>query len=152
MRFPRLIPIASLHRRPALVPARLSRLLTAGFLAVALLVAACGKKGGAGGAGAAPGDKEALASVIAGFSGGALPADGPVKVTFVNPVADSAAVNRALEKNPFDISPSIKGTAVWVDVRTLEFRPEGRLERGREYQATLRLDHLMEVPEKLARF
>ncbi len=95
---------------------------------------------------------EALATVVAGYSGGMISADGPVVVTFVNPSADSASLGKPLKKNPFDFSPSLKGTVVWSDEKTLEFRPAQRLERGKQYHATLKLDQVMAVPENIIDF
>jgi uncharacterized protein YfaS (alpha-2-macroglobulin family) len=94
----------------------------------------------------------ALAAVVAGFSGGMVGADGPVRVTLVNPGADSSMVNKELDKNPFEFSPAVKGKAFWADERTVEFRPAERMQRGKTYQATVRLDRLVAVPEKLKRF
>lgn len=95
---------------------------------------------------------EAMASIISGYSGGAVPADGPIRVTLVNPGADSASINKALDESPFVFSPAVKGVAVWTDERTLEFRPSQRLERGKTYEATMVLDKVMAVPEKLGKF
>lgn len=119
--------------------------------ALALLaLAGCGKREKA--AEGKPGMDEALAAVVSGFSGGLIGAEGPVRVTLVHPGADSSQLHKALDRNPFGFEPSLKGTAVWTDERTLEFRPSGPMQRGRKYTAELRLDRILAVPEKLKRF
>lgn len=135
---------------PPLIPASRTASGISLFLALLLLaVTGCEKKKASAGANKIDG---ALASVVSGFSGGAVSADGPVRVTLVNPGADSASVNKALEKSPFEFSPAIKGVTVWADERTLEFRPSQRLQRGKTYKAVLRLDKVIAVPEKLGKF
>ena len=114
-------------------------------LALGLGLSACGKTEKK----AAKQNNTALATLISGFSGGTISADGPIKVIFVNPVPDSASLNVTLEKNPFDITPGVKGPAVWTDARTLEFRPSERLKRGETYQVALNLDKILTVPETL---
>jgi alpha-2-macroglobulin len=99
-----------------------------------------------------PKPEPAMATLISAFSAGTLSADGPIRVQWVNPAVDSQAINRVLDKSPFDFSPSIPGSAVWVDPHTLEFRPSKRLERGETYHAKLHVDRIMEVPEKLRVF
>lgn len=94
----------------------------------------------------------ALASVVSGISGGMLSAEGPIRVTFVNPVADSSQVNNEAKQNPFEFTPGLKGKAVWADARTLEFRPAEMLPRGMAYGVVLRLDRILDVPKQLRRY
>ncbi|MEO6094717.1 MAG: MG2 domain-containing protein, partial [Fibrobacteria bacterium] len=101
---------------------------------------------------AAPKVDPAMAALVSAFSANEVSADGPIRVQMVNPVVDSAKINKVLDKSPLEFSPSIKGSAVWTDDRTLEFRPAGRMERGKVYTAELHLDRFMQVPEKLRVF
>ncbi len=117
------------------------------IFALVTLVAGCNKtKVGS------PKVDEAMASIVSAYSTGTLSAEGPIRVQMVNPAVDSGKINKVLEKSPFDFSPSIKGSAVWVDSRTLEFRPDKRLERGANFTAKLSLDQFMDVPDKLKTF
>ncbi len=91
----------------------------------------------------------ALASLVSGFSSGPISANGPIRIVMVNAVADSNMINKELHKETFDFSPSIKGIALWVDERTLEFRPAEKLKRGKNYHVVVHLDKVVPVPEKL---
>ena len=97
-------------------------------------------------------ENSALSSVVSGFSGGSLSAEGPLRVTLVNAQIDTNGIHKVLENNPFEVTPAVKGSAVWIDERTLEFRPAEKFERGRKYSVVLHLDKIMEIPEKLKRF
>ncbi|HKP94209.1 MAG TPA: MG2 domain-containing protein [Fibrobacteria bacterium] len=149
MPFFRPLPPSPNAPRTASGPALFLSVLSLSLWALAL--AGCGKKEAGAGGGASKPD-EALATVVAGYSGGAVSADGPIRVTLVDPGANPASVNKALDESPFEFSPAVKGVTVWADERTLEFRPSRRLERGRAYDVALRLDKVIAVPEKLAKF
>lgn len=120
-------------------------LLAAFGLSVLLLIGGCNRKG----KGEARKVDEDHASLVSAFSSGSVSADGPIRVQMINPAVDSGKINKVLDKSPFEFTPSIEGSAVWVDARTLEFRPAERLDRGKDYAAKLHLDRFMDVPEKL---
>lgn len=66
--------------------------------------------------------------------------DGPMEV--MAPVA----------KRLFDFSPSIKGTAYWINARTIEFRPQERLRPGQQYDVRFHPGRLFDRDKKLAVF
>lgn len=119
------------------------------LIAIAVSLMGCGKKKSR--TAAVKGDG-ALSTLVSGFSGGAISADGPLRVTLVNSQVDSTSIHKVLAKNPFDLSPAIKGSAVWIDEKTLEFRPTERFTRGKTYTVVLHLDQIMQVPDKLKNF
>jgi len=87
-------------------------------------------------------------SYISGFSSGVLSTTSNVILSFVSDLPEEKR-NEVLEEDLLDIKPSVKGSYAWTDSRTLEFRPELRLEPGKLYQCRFHLDKLMEVPEGL---
>ena len=69
----------------------------------------------------------------------------PIRIVFVNNIADSSALNQAVTPSPLSFSPKINGTCVWAQRNVLEFRPDGWLPRNTEYTATLKLAKLTEI-------
>lgn len=49
----------------------------------------------------------------------------------------------------FDFNPSLKGVTVWLDHRTVEFRPSERLRSGQVYEVSFALYRLIQVPPSL---
>ncbi|CAB5080625.1 FIG00908368: hypothetical protein [Olavius algarvensis associated proteobacterium Delta 3] len=68
-----------------------------------------------------------------------------VRVVFRMEAGAGTAFPRRLEKSPFTFTPGIAGEAVWVNSRTLEFRPYRDLVPGKTYDAVLDLTEVMEV-------
>ena len=52
----------------------------------------------------------------------------------------------------FSFNPKIGGKVYWVDTRTLEFRPDQKLESGQIYDGRFRLDKLIDVPDEFKEF
>ncbi len=55
-----------------------------------------------------------------------------------------------LEKRYFKFNPDIAGQTVWLDNRTIEFRPEHPLVSGEIYSAKFYLSKLMKVPRNIS--
>ena len=54
-----------------------------------------------------------------------------------------------LAKNLFSFKPSIKGKAIWIDSRTIEFCPETKLPPKKFYEVEFFLSKLIKVPDSL---
>jgi len=67
-------------------------------------------------------------------------------------VAEETAVGTETTLKLFELSPSVKGTTIWVDKRTLEFRPAARLVSGQLYKVNFNLHRLLEVAADLNTF
>ena len=94
----------------------------------------------------------AFKAYIASFTSGTISKEAAIRVSLQADAVKPEAVNTAAEKNPFTFSPGIKGTAVWVDSRTVEFRPAELLRPGTAYNATFTLSSVMKVPQKFSKF
>lgn len=82
-------------------------------------------------------------NIISAHTSGVISRESAVRVRFADAVAGSGRFNVALERSPFSFEPRISGIALWVDARTLEFRPDGRLPGDVRYAARLKLSDLM---------
>lgn len=85
---------------------------------------------------------------ISGFTNGVISVGTTPAVRLMLDVSESARKN--LEgQELFEFKPAIRGNVVWVDNRTIEFRPEQILPPGTVYNARFHLYRLFEVPDHL---
>lgn len=94
----------------------------------------------------------AFGEYISSYTAGVIPSGSTLVVVLAKNVADSASIGQETSVKLFDFRPAIKGKVIWVDARTLEFRPENRLPSGQVYEASLQLSKLMTVPSELREF
>ncbi len=88
------------------------------FLAIPLLIAlSCKRKGE---------DISTLTAVnpyVYGYTSGVISKASPIKIQFADKIAGAKEVGKPAKKDLIQFSPSIAGTAVWEDERTLRFDP-----------------------------
>ena len=94
----------------------------------------------------------AFAEYISGFTSGVVTSATSVKITFVEDMVDSADVGQPTSVKLFAFSPSVRGTTVWLDQKTVEYRPEQRLPAGQQYEASFDLGKLRQVAKDLQSF
>ena len=82
-------------------------------------------------------DPEIVQSVTTGI----VSRQDPIRVTFTQPVAEGE-IGATLERSPFRFAPRIRGTARWIDDRTLEFASDGELPAGRRVRVSVDLPKL----------
>ena len=64
--------------------------------------------------------------------------------------SDSITPGTPVGKNLFNFSPTVKGKALWIDSRTIEFIPEKPLEYNSIYTVEFELAKIAEVPKEFA--
>ncbi len=74
-----------------------------------------------------------------------------IRIVLTKEAIDSAAIGETTTKL-FEFSPSIKGITVWLDRRTVEFRPSSRLKSGQVYEVSFFISKLVELPKALGAF
>ncbi|MGC1244010.1 MAG: MG2 domain-containing protein [Chryseosolibacter sp.] len=95
----------------------------------------------------------AFAEHIASYTTGIIPSGSPLTVVLNNDVIDSTLVGKETETELFDFSPALSGKTVWLDRRTVEFRPEDRMMSGKVYSARFFLSRLKDdLPEGMRTF
>jgi len=90
----------------------------------------------------------AFGEYISSYTALSVNSGSTIRIVLAKEAIDSAAIGES-SKQLFDFSPSIKGITVWLDRRTVEFRPAGRLKSGQIYEASFFLSKLFEVPKDL---
>lgn len=94
----------------------------------------------------------AFKAYISAYTSGTISRESTIRIQLTNDAVKPGEVNTAVTKKLFDFSPSIAGTTVWIDSRTVEFRPTEKLKPGETYKATFYLGAVMNVPSKFSEF
>jgi uncharacterized protein YfaS (alpha-2-macroglobulin family) len=90
---------------------------------------------------------------IAGYTAGMVSTSSSIRIVLAQNAVDSLAVGQEAATKLFEFSPSIPGKAYWIDLRTIEFRPDERLASGQLYQVDFLLSRLIDnVPADLTSF
>lgn len=90
----------------------------------------------------------AFTNYVSGFTSGVISVASNLRIQLV---ADLAQVVReeSLENKLIECKPAVSGSYIWLDSRTLEFRPEERLDPGTRYTCKFHLHKIMEIPDEL---
>ncbi len=94
----------------------------------------------------------AFGSYINAYTSGIISSESTIRILLTDEVKTAIEIGKPIEKTLFDFSPSIKGTAVWLDSRTIEFRPEKPLPNKEHYDAKFYLSKILEVPGEFETF
>jgi alpha-2-macroglobulin len=94
----------------------------------------------------------AFAEYISSYTAGVISSGSAVRIILAQDVADSSMFGKETAVTLFDFSPAVKGKAMWLDVRTIEFKPDNRLVSGQVYEVNFQLSKLMRVPDDLKTF
>jgi len=89
----------------------------------------------------------AFREFIEGFTSGPISTESGIVVKLNFDYADSSMINQTADPSLFNISPSISGTAVWIDSRTVKFQPEDKLDPKTQYKVNFNLSKLVDVPD-----
>jgi uncharacterized protein YfaS (alpha-2-macroglobulin family) len=94
----------------------------------------------------------AFGQYISSYTAGIVSSSTPIRIVLAQEPADSIALGESSVKL-FDFSPSVAGTMVWLDQRTVEFRPSERLRSGLVYEVDFALSKIItDVPSELKSF
>jgi len=94
----------------------------------------------------------AFGEYISSYTAGVIGSGSAIRMVLSSDVVDSTSVGDETTVKLFELSPSVKGTTIWLDRRTVEFRPDSRLISGQIYEIKFQLSRLLEVPKALGTF
>ncbi|MEO8109319.1 MAG: MG2 domain-containing protein [Ginsengibacter sp.] len=131
---------------PCYIPAR--RMLVKCFILISctLLLWACNKGG------KIIDVDPAFSQYIDAYTSGIISKTSSLKIRLAADASTTHAIGEAVDKDLFDFSPSVKGKAVWLDARTIEFNPDENLESDKLYKVTFNLGKVTNVPSKFGEF
>ncbi|HEX8516228.1 MAG TPA: MG2 domain-containing protein [Bacteroidia bacterium] len=125
-------------------------LLIAGLVAAALIGLTVFSKSHSG----STDQKEnaAFSAYISAYTSGTISNESTIRILLANEMESPIETGKPVDKKLFSFSPDIKGTTVWVDSRTIEFRPEKLLPGSTRYKAEFFLSEVMDVPREFGTF
>ncbi len=94
----------------------------------------------------------AFSKYIESYTTGIISKESTIRIRLAGDVQISHEQNEALADDIFDFSPFIKGKAYWIDARTIEFRPQGKLDPDKNYSADFKLGSIIKVPGHFEHF
>jgi uncharacterized protein YfaS (alpha-2-macroglobulin family) len=94
----------------------------------------------------------AFAEYISSYTSGVISSGSTIKIGFARDMVDSSGIGSPTTVKLFSFSPAVRGAVVWLDRRTVEFRPADRLLSGQLYEASFELSKLVDMPRGLETF
>ena len=115
-------------------------------LAVTLSFFSCGKK-----------EKwidvdQAFSKYVDAYTTGTVSKTTAIRIQLAADAITTHAVGEAVKESLFSFSPSVNGKAVWLDARTIEFKPDGYLKQDQLYEVNFKLGKVTKVPDKYSNF
>lgn len=95
-----------------------------------------------------------FAQHISGYTSGMMSSQQPIRIELATPapIQNNGLPDSNLLENVFTFSPKIKGRAIWINDRTIEFIPKEKLESATFYNASFKLSKFKEVENDLKIF
>ncbi len=94
----------------------------------------------------------AYSKYIDAYTTGVVSKTTAVRIQLATDAATTHAVGEAVKESLFSFSPSVGGKAVWLDARTIEFKPDGNLKQDQLYEVNFKLGKVTKVPDKYSNF
>ncbi len=87
----------------------------------------------------------AYAKYIEAYSTGIMSKTSTVRIQLAADAATTHTIGQPVKEELFEFSPSVKGTAVWLDARTIEFKPTKDLLPDQLYEVHFKLGDVTKV-------
>ena len=91
------------------------------------------------------------AEYVSAVTSGIISSESTIKVVLIQPYEGDSATEAKTLDDLFSFSPSIKGSARWLDNRTVEFIPNHRLPSGQFYETTFNLPLITKAAGKMGK-
>ncbi|CAN5337824.1 MG2 domain-containing protein [soil metagenome] len=89
---------------------------------------------------------------ISAFTAGVISRDASIRILLADEYLGEKKIGEPIKETLFRFDPPIKGTATWVDNRTIDFKPEQLLTYATIYRAEFFLSKLKAVPKQFETF
>ncbi|MEO5889876.1 MAG: MG2 domain-containing protein [Ferruginibacter sp.] len=90
----------------------------------------------------------AYSQYVDAYTTGVISKTSSISIQLAADANTTHSVGEEVKENLFDISPSVKGKAYWLNARTIEFKPEAWLSPDKVYEVNFKLGKVTRVPEK----
>jgi uncharacterized protein YfaS (alpha-2-macroglobulin family) len=91
-------------------------------------------------------------SYISAFTSGNISNESAIRIQLAEDYQGEIDLNQIIDARLFKFQPDLKGSAYWVDRRTIEFKPDERLKSGTTYVVSFDLSRIKDVPGHLKTF
>jgi uncharacterized protein YfaS (alpha-2-macroglobulin family) len=91
-------------------------------------------------------------SYISAFTSGFISNESAIRIQLAEDFQGEIDLNQPVDDRFFKFRPALKGSAYWVDQRTIEFKPEEPLKSGITYLVSFDLSGVKDVPSHLKTF
>ncbi len=91
-------------------------------------------------------------SYISAFTSGYISNESAIRIQLVEDYQGEIDLNQIIDDRLFKFQPDLKGSAYWVDQRTIEFKPDEMLKSGTTYTVSFNLSRIKDVPSHLKTF
>jgi alpha-2-macroglobulin len=125
----------------------IARILALSILIVSVSALSCSRSGIRGEA-----PEPSFHPMISAFTSGSVSSLSFIRVILSENSPLFAEPMSEADPELFRFSPSIPGKAYWIDSRTIEFRPEKKLENGKSFTARFRVSKIFSLPSDQANF
>ncbi len=95
-----------------------------------------------------PAFKEYISAYTAGF----VSVESKILIVLQEETTSEIEEGKEVDNNLFDFSPNIEGKLIWIDKKTIEFRPSTRLNSNQTYKTCFHLGKVLEVSSELKKF
>ena len=94
----------------------------------------------------------AFTEKIVAFTSGVISSESPIRIILAEDNSHAGTANTIADESLLRFKPDVKGQTVWVDKRTLEFRPAEKLKSGETYEVRFSLGEIVDVEKALQYF
>jgi hypothetical protein len=94
----------------------------------------------------------AFSKYIDAYTSGIISKTSSVKIQLASDATTTHPTGEATGETLFEFSPAVKGKAVWLDARTIEFKPDQQLTPDEIYKVSFKLGKVTNVPSKFKTF
>ncbi|MBT1702737.1 Ig-like domain-containing alpha-2-macroglobulin family protein [Chryseosolibacter indicus] len=95
----------------------------------------------------------AFGEYISSYTAGIVSSGSTIRIVLSTEAVDSSQVGTESSVKLFNFNPGVNGKTIWLDRKTVEFRPEKKLTSGHVYEVNFSLSKLVEnLPSELKTF
>ncbi|HQW84557.1 MAG TPA: MG2 domain-containing protein, partial [Ferruginibacter sp.] len=94
----------------------------------------------------------AYSKYIDAYTTGTISKTSSIRIKLAADANTTHAVGEAVKESLFNISPSVKGKAYWLDARTIEFKPDNWLKPDEMYEVNFKLGKVTKTENKFSDF
>jgi uncharacterized protein YfaS (alpha-2-macroglobulin family) len=95
----------------------------------------------------------AFGEYITSYTAGVIASGSSIRIMLAEDAVDSTLLGQESSVKLFDFKPSVSGKTIWLDKRTVEFKPEKRFASGQVYEVNFFLSKLLQnIPGELKTF